>query len=773
MLYKNIITVLLCLWATSSFAQNLKGTVRSKSGEAIRYATVSVLNSSTKAVADSEGNFSLVLSSGKYQFKISALGYATKVQQVVIGNQILDVAVVLSDESQSLEEVVVTADKVESNMQKTPIAVTVLNAKKMEEYRVWNITDITALAPSAFTIEHGNSSGSNFLNFRGAMGFTTEQAVATYVDGVYQFDFYSAPLNFNNIERIEILRGPQGTLYGRNSFSGVLNVVTKNPTNNTSGYASVDLGNYEQQRYSLGFNTPLVEDKLFMDVALQLNKRGSIYENGTLNTKDFDSRKALSGNFGLKYLFSDKWTMGLNVRSEGNTDKGAYPWVTSKSIALEQPYQAFGNYDNTEKRSNVNTSMSINYFGEKFNFSSITAGINFEIWFPGKFDYDFTADKLISGQNATKSKQFTQEFRFSSPASDSRLKWTVGSYLFAEKTTTVYNTFYEEDYTLYDSTAPYTTITNGLRNNKGAAFYGQTTYEFTTKLDVTFGVRYDVEDRALTQNSSLVKDDVKTILSDDTEVDKTFNAFTPKLILNYKINENSILYSSYTKGFRIGGFNFNNTNNPIFDPEKSDNYEVGSKNNLFNNKLKLNLTAFYFQQKDQQVTTSSDGVNYATLNVGNMNNLGIEAEVVAIPIKNLQVEWTASTSNSKYKKLELFDNITFTVKDYKGNKAIYNPNFQSMLAVQYNIPFTKSKQNIIAFIRGEYRYLGEYQLNFENTESQEGYGMINTRVGVTSKKVDLAFWVRNLNDARYLAWGYGSYLLGSPRMLGVTLSTKF
>ncbi len=108
--------------------------------------------------------------------------------------------------------------------------------------------------------------------------------MATYVDGVYQFDYFSAPLNFSNIERVEILRGPQGTLYGRNAFGGVLNVITKRPTNQTSGFATLDLGNYGQQRYSVGFNTALIKDKLFANTGLQSNGRGAIYSNPIRNT---------------------------------------------------------------------------------------------------------------------------------------------------------------------------------------------------------------------------------------------------------------------------------------------------------------------------------------------------------------------------------------------------------------------------------------------------------------------------------------------------------
>ncbi|MBU2929740.1 TonB-dependent receptor [Winogradskyella psychrotolerans] len=769
---KHIITAMLCLVVTSNFAQNIEGIILSTKGNPVPFANIMILNSSQGTATDLDGRFALKLNSGTYQIQFSAIGFAPKIKNIVVTNDKLSLNVTLVDQTESLGEVLVTSNKIETDLQKTPLAATALNAKQLKEYRVWSISDLTALAPSAFTIEHGNSTGSNFLNFRGAMGFTNEQSVATYVDGVYQFDFYSAPLNFNNIERVEILRGPQGTLYGRNAFAGVLNVITKKPTNKTTGFVEVDLGNYEQQRYSLGFNTPLIQDKLFVNAGLQLNKRGAVYENPTLNTKDFDGKEAYSGNLNLKYIVSDKWTLDFTSRYENNTDKGAYPWVTTDSIALNEPYKAFGNYDNTEKRTNFNASISAKYYGEKFNFTSITAFLDYENWFDDKYDFDFTASKLISGDTWNKQNQITQEFRFTSPANESKLNWTVGSYLFLDKAKSNYTTYYEEDFALFDPTAPYSTITNGVKNNVGIAFFGQGNYAITPKLDVTVGARYDIEHRKLTQNSSYEKDDVVTILSTDSSDDKTFYAFTPKFILNYQLTDNSILYGSYAKGFRIGGFNFGNDTNPTYDPERSDNYDIGIKNNLWSNKLKVNLTAFYFQQKDQQLTTTTDGAVYATQNIGDMDNYGLELEVSILPIKNLQIDWTASTSHSEYKKLELFDANSFTTIDYKGNQAIYTPKYQSMVAAQYSVPFPKSKHNISAFVRGEFKYIGEYQLDFENSNSQDAYSLINTRFGISSNHLDLAFWVRNLTDERYLSWGYGSYMLGSPRMWGVTLTAK-
>jgi len=593
------------------------------------------------------------------------------------------------------------------------------------------------------------------------------------VDGVYQFDYFSAPINFSNIERVEVLRGPQGTLYGRNAFGGVLNVITKKPVNKTSGFAEVDFGNYGQQRYSVGFNTPIIKNKLFLNTGLQSNNRGAVYSNPTLNTKDFDKHNALSGNINLKYIASDKWTIDLNTRYENDKDKGAYPWASTDSLARANPYTVFGNWDNTERRTNFNTALSVKYYGRKFNFTSISAFVDYHIWLPGRFDFDFGPDQLISFTTWSKQKEFTQEFRFSSPANAGKWKWTAGSFLFTEKVKNSSTTYFDQDYALFDPNAPYASIGNGKRNAYGIAFFGQATYSITPKFDVTVGTRYDVERRELTQNSAFEKGGVVTPLTADSTAKKTFNAFTPKVILSYKLSDKSMVYASYAKGFRVGGFNFGNTANPTYNPEKSDNYEIGIKNNLLNNKLKLNLTAFYFQQKDQQVSTSQDGINYATLNVGDMNNFGLELEASALPVKNLQIDFTASTSNSKYKKLELFDAATLSVKNYVGNKAINNPALQSMLAVQYGIPFSKSAQNFNAFIRGEFRYIGDYQLDFVNAYQQDAYGIFNARAGVTSNHFDVALWVRNLNDVRYMAYGYGSYMMGSPRMWGVTLTGKF
>lgn len=756
--------------------QTIYGRVTRPDGNPLEGATISILNTDQRVAADRKGNFSLgPLPYGPYQLSFNRVGFTSRVMNVLVQSLGNEVNIVLEEEGRQLDEVVITSDKTETRLQQTPLAVSSLSGSKLNDYRAWNIADLTALAPGLFVSEHGNSAGSNFFNIRGTMGFTSEQSVATYVDGVYQFDFYSAPLNFNNIERIEILRGPQGTLYGRNAFSGVVNIITRKPTNDVSGLATIDVGSYGQQRYSVGFNTPIVRNKLFFNLSTQYNKRGGVYSNPTMETKKFDGRKDFQVNGNLKYVMSRKWQLIINAKTENDDDKGAYPWAATDSAARKHPYQAFGTWDNTERRSNTNVSATLNYFGKHFNFTSITAGIDFHVWFPGRFDYDFTADRLISGSNATRSKQLTQEFCFSSPANAGKFRWTSGSYLFAERTKTNYRTYYEQDYAMFDTAAPYQTISNGLRKNRGVALFGQATASLTRRLDVIIGARYDLEWKNRTERNDQEKDGIIMPVTATETDQKNFHAFTPKLTVSYRLTDHSLVYGSYAKGFRVGGFNIGaaSVNNIIYEPERSDNFEVAIKNSLFKERLTLNATAFYLRQKDQQVGTSTDGVNYLMLNVGDMNNLGIETEVSAIPFRNFTLDWNAAYSHAAYSRLNLFDYASATTKDFKGNHPINNPAFSSMLAGQYTYPIGKGQQGYAAFARLEWRYIGKYYLDFLNQGIQSGYGLLNARAGFSSKNLELAGWVRNLNDARYISWGYGSYLLGSPRMWGVTLTGKF
>jgi iron complex outermembrane recepter protein len=182
--------------------------------------------------------------------------------------------------------------------------------------------------------------------------------------------------------------------------------------------------------------------------------------------------------------------------------------------------------------------------------------------------------------------------------------------------------------------------------------------------------------------------------------------------------------------------------------------------------------------KGHQVVTTTDGFNYYYLNLGDFKSTGIETELTAILAKGLQAQWNFSYTDGKFTKLQLFDNATATTKDYSGNRIIFAPPVTSMFALQYNYQLSKSKADISLFARGEWRYVGQYYFDYYNETKQNAYGLLNARLGITSKNIDVAFWVRNLADTRYVTYGNQSpsfplYMISNPRMWGITLTGKF
>jgi len=780
-LMKYLFIFFIFLSSFSAFSQSVTGKIETSTGTGLPFASIFVLNSNKATSADKDGYFAIPLSKGLYQLSFSAVGFARQIRNVNISaNEAINLEIKLESVDKKLDEVIVNAEKREQNVQNVPAAVMVLDAKQIKDYRIWDITNLTAISPSLFTVEHGNSTSSNFFNIRGVMGFSNEQAVATYVDGVYQFDYFSAPPLFNDVQSIEVLRGPQGTLYGRNAFGGVVNITTKQPGNVPSGYIETSLGNYGQQRYTASISGPVLKNKLFASGAFTYNHRGSIYYN-EFTKSGFDRREDYSGNLNLRYLPSANWSLALNTKMENDNDRGSFPWVGSYEEVLSKPFQVNTNNTNIERRNNFNASLSAKYYGRSFSFTSVSSYINWHAWYEGRgVDYDFGPIDALSTAPDQRQHVFTQEIRFASPsASQSNFKWVAGAYGFFQNTRMNTPTFYGPDYILLDPTAtnvPFTTISKSSGSNSGYAFFGQTTYSITKKLDITAGIRFDHERRKLSQQSDYIKEPDPVEYSPFKEYKATFDAFTPKFVLSYKLQDNMLLYGSYARGFRAGGLNTNavDPKQVPYEPEHSDNYEIGWKNMFWKNKIKFNLTAFYLEQHNQQISTAMDGINALVLNVGEMHNKGIELEVTTLPLKGLQIDWNASYSHARYASLLLYDATVGAVVNFKGDKPINTPPLSSMLATQYTYDLVANKQKLAIFVRGEYRYLGEYYFDFINGLSQPAYSLFNAKAGISNGRVELNFWARNITDRKYVAYGsFGSFLLGSPRTYGTTFIAKF
>jgi iron complex outermembrane receptor protein len=786
-----LLRLLTLLWgwllASPALAQTsatLAGTVTTTDGQPVPFATVAVLNSPLGATADQGGNFAIAhVPAGRQTVAVSSVGYATRTHTVVVGTgPSAPLTFQLPASTAGLGEVVVSAQKNETTLQQTPLAVSALGTRQLREYRVWDFKDLTALAPNLFVVEHANSTGGNFLNIRGVMGFSNEQAVATYVDGVYQFDYYSAPTQLLNVERIEVLRGPQGTLYGRNALGGVVSIVTKQPTNTPSGYAELSVGNYGQQRYALAVQAPLVKNKLYLSLGGQYGQRQGIFQN-LVTGRDFDRQTSWLFTSTLRYLATDRLSFALSAYREHNDDGGAYPWVPTRQQVEQQPWQIYSNYSNTEQRRNLSTSLKATYRLPGFSLSSVTALQTYNGTFANRYDFDFTAQDRISGTVFNVQRNGTQELRaFSNPSSTRRLSWTVGTFAFRQYTPQgTRGVFYLRTDSLLLPANEQGILTTGSALNRGIAGFGQFTYQLTDKLSVTGGLRYDYETRELVNGSAFtLGGGPATGTQADTTFHANFRAWSPKGILSYQASEQVLAYASYARGFRAGGLNATApTRAQIpYDPETSDNYELGLKTALPNQRARVNLALFYLQQRSQQIATTTNGLNNAILNIGQMNNFGLELEAAAVPVKGLELSWNAAYNHARYAELPLYNYAQNRTQEYKGNQPINTPVVSSMLTAQYTYALGRGKQQPALFVRGEWRYLGHYYFDYYNQDGQGAYGLMNARAGVSSRHLELSFWGRNVFERRYITYGSlspqsPSYMQSLPRLLGTTLTAKF
>jgi iron complex outermembrane receptor protein len=785
---KKIFTVfalfILCIAVNAQTQTNLSGTVTDDKSQVIPGASVYLLNTNYHTIAYKNGKFVLRnVSAGTYTLHISAVGYATKNQPVTVTNKSQDISVQLNDAGNRLDEVTVTAQKYEEDAQRVPFSISTLSAKQIRDYRLWDLKDLTAIVPNLNSAGPGDNR--TVSGIRGIVTTSYDPAVATYVDGVNQYGLDTYIPQLLDVDRVEVLRGPQGTLYGRNATGGVINIITKQPTNTVSGFAEVDFGNFNQQRYTLGFKAPLIKDKLFLGVAGVYSKFNGFYTN-TFNNTHFDKQHFFLGNYYLKYLATSKLALTLNVKNYSNRNNGAFPLAGSPADALSDPYKVNQNATTTMVDNTFNTSLTLNYAGNDFNFTSQSSYQVNNRYYTTPIDGDFSPIDGISivnnyGGKWNKVKTGIQEFRFSSPASSkSALKWAAGTYGFYHYAPNRTGNHFGADAAAVGSDMTnFTSVSTNIDKNFGLAVYGQATYTISPEWDVTAGLRYDYEHKKESVLGEFQPDGQPVIVTrSDTSSKANFKAFTPKLSIAYHLSANNNLYASYSRGFRAGGItelSSDPSQPPLytFKPEYSNNYEIGSKNSFLDNKLRVNIAAFYTRVTDAQVPTLilPDAITI-TKNAGKLNSKGVELELNATPVKGLSFDYNFGYTHARYTELVVGNNGE--IVNLKGNRQVYTPNITSMLAAQYGYDLG-GPQKIKLIARGEWRYLGNQYFDLANQIEQKSYSKFNARLGIDTKSFSLFLWESNIANKKYIdyAYDFGASHLGNPRTYGVSLSTSF
>src|SRR5690554_3202992 len=588
--------------------------------------------------------------------------------------------------NQQLEEVTVTAQKQEENLQQVPVSVSHIPEQEVRHLRLWQARDFGGIFPNFYASHSGD--GRNVMGIRGITTTSYDPAVAVYVDGVIQFGLDNYSNGLLDVERIEVLRGPQGTLYGRNAMGGVINIITKKPTSQTRGFAEVGFGNYGLSRYSLGLKTALVPNKLFLGASGLYEKHNGFFTN-VFNDSDYDRRNTLIGNYYLRYLASPYWSFTLNFKHSGVRNHGAFPLAGSFDQAMEEPFRLNQNTLTRMVDNVTNGSLVVDYAGDVHFSSQTSFQSNYRIY-EDPIDGDFSPLDIVSvvnnyGKDWNKVSVWTQELRLSSVENGhSKISWLAGLFGFISDDPVKQGTYFGENGDMYGSQPYSTLVTTNRGKSNGIALFGQGKYQVSERLDLTLGLRYDRENRELTGGGEFLMEGMDPmVIQPDTTGKVNFNALSPKGILSYHLLDEQLLFLSYSRGFRAGGLS-QVTGDPSqsallgYDPEFSNNFELGLKNEFLENRLRWNVSAFYTTVRDIQVPQLILPEAFVvTTNEGELTSMGLESEVTALMGRNLTVSWNAGVTDAEFEELIVAgeqDN-----ESLKGNKQLFTPEFTSNL----------------------------------------------------------------------------------------------
>lgn len=698
-------------------------------------------------------------------------------------------------ETITLPTLTVTAQKREEVLQKVPIAVASIDNTKTEELQISNINEVGRISPNFKSYDDG-AGLFPMIASRGIFTIDEVPVVGVYVDDVPLFNTSTFPTLLTDIERIEVLRGPQGTLYGRNTLAGAINVITKHPTNQTKGFASFGYGNFNQIQASAGVSTSLIEGKLFARISGSSTFRDGYIENTFLETNNLLEHEQYGGNLRLTYLPSSSLSLSLNTSLTQRT-VDAYAFVGGFGVTGEDinallndsPYQVAYNTQGVYDTLVSNNALKVSYETDHLSIKSITS-LQYTDNTANDDDFDFSPFDINTRVHYSRELMtLAEEVRVSSKGS--RLRWLAGIFVYNLSTdyghdweTGKDNAAFQQD---PDTAAqyPYTTSDKTKQRYTGFSVFGNADYPIIERLRAIAGIRFEIENNHADVRRSYTKDgntgyQYPNLGAIPAEFEETamFNATSPKVGLSYEATDDVMFFCNVARGYRPGGINpfTSDADAAKFDPEFSWNYEAGVKSMLLQNRVKANLTGFYIDYKDQQLYTVIDleTFNLGRANLGRSISYGTELETEWALVDGL-----TAIINVGYLETEITDYKTIGPGgelDNAGNQQGYSPHFNGNFGISYEKPIN----NLITLkATTDYQYQTDMFFDAENTIEQEDYGLLNARFVVSTERIDLIFWGQNLTDEVYLSYGYGvggagvfaNY--GLPRTLGSKLAVKF
>lgn len=698
-----------------------------------------------------------------------------------------------------IEEIVVTARLRSESLQEVPVTVNAFTAEEIEDAGIQRPNDYLSLVPNVTLVEAQNA-GTTFLTIRGITQVrNNEPPVAVSVDGMLQ----TSPNQFNqallDLQQIEVLKGPQGALYGRNAIGGAINITTKQPNNDFQGRIQVGAGNGDHIQGQVSLSGPVAEDRLFYRLNGTWLDRGGYIEN-VFRGDQVDHIKETSLQVRLDWIINDTWS--ADVRAYYSNTRGGslnYNWqafdyeldvftfrAADANDAASVVYEMNNRGDND--RDIFEVALKLDYKADWGTFTSITAHNQLEEWYGSDqapyseslTQYPFGPGIPFDGiaQQYWDIDALSQEVRFSS-SGDRKLRWLVGAYYV--QTDRFISTPVVDDTGVgivrieREPTGPGQPTTFSFladdNDNSAYALFGQLNYDVSEQFEASLALRYDEDSRAQ------IVSPYNTTGSQGARREATFDKLQPKITLRYLATSRVNLFASYSEGFRSGQFNQLGTSaaaqaagiDGVFDivgQEETDAFELGLKAQFLGGRGKFDASLFNTSVKGQQYFLFFAPTSAQVLaGIDEVQLTGGELEFSAFLFDRLDVYAGYGFTNSEIEAYSV-------APAYVGNDAPYVPDHTINLGFQYRQPLT---DRVGLFLRTDFERRGRQYWDPDNSSARNDVDLVNVRFGLEGERWQVIAWSKNLADELYLAeFVLGGFVhLAPPRSYGLDFTYTF
>ena len=677
-------------------------------------------------------------------------------QQVIIMTDSTDVPEL------NISEVQIMASKNNLGLKQMPTSVTLLNSMILDQTDVRSLTDISAIAPGFFMPDYGSKLTSP-VYIRGIGSRINSPSVGLYVDNVPYFEKAAFNFDFFDIERIEILKGPQGTLYGRNTMGGIINIITRSPLHFQGTSVELEAGSYGAFSGNFGHYGKSGDDMAY-SFAFNMQHNQGYYTNA-FSGEQVDRANSLGGRNKLIWQINDRWKME-NVLSVEYSTEGGYPYALLNDSLMAAERINY-NQPSSYARNMISDGLVLSYADSKVAFTSTTSYQFLDD--RQEIDQDFTPDSLYFVVQDQLQHMVSQEFILRSAPDKSRYNWLLGAYGFTQQFTK------QVDVDVFASDM---FLQKSYRNSvSGAAVFHQSTLNdfLVNNLSVTAGIRVDFERDDLYYVYDMERAGTMIPMADTTYPELSYIQLLPKLALSYKTGPFQ-LYATAAKGYKTGGFNstFETEEGLYYHPETSWNYETGFKGSLFNRHLYLDAALFYIDWNDQQIyQTVPSGRGARLSNAGESVSKGFEVTLKSIPVRGFKPVLSYGYTDARFISYVKDENT-----NYNGNAIPFIPKHTLNFVLRKSIDINNTSFIDQVDINLVYRGLGKIYWNEENTFSSNYYNLVDANIALRKSSLVFALWGKNLLGTDYESFYFeaigNKYVqTGKPMRFGVNLKYEF